>query len=132
MWAQIDQGHDFLSERKDSLTFLVGCLCPDFDYAIKFAATIITLFVLTSGYLIQYESQQVWLRWIFYVNALGLGFAALMENEFGRISLECTGESLIPSGPGYTSISNQVCTLPGSEAGSLQISGGDYITKGVS
>ena len=26
----------------------VGCLCPDFDYAMKFAACIITLFVLTS------------------------------------------------------------------------------------
>ena len=26
----------------------VGCLCPDFDYAMKFAAVIITLFVLTS------------------------------------------------------------------------------------
>ena len=117
---------------RTSLTLLVGCLCPDFDYAIKFAATIITLFVLTSGYLIQYQSQQVWLRWIFYINALGLGFAALMENEFGRISLECTGESLVPSGPGYTSISNQVCTLPGSVAGTLDISGGDYITQGVS
>jgi ABC-type multidrug transport system ATPase subunit len=49
----------------------VGCLCPDFDYAMKFAAVIITLFVLTSGYLIQWQSEQVWLRWIFYVNALG-------------------------------------------------------------
>ena len=26
----------------------IGCLCPDFDYAMKFAAVIITLFVLTS------------------------------------------------------------------------------------
>ncbi|KAH8599017.1 ABC-2 type transporter-domain-containing protein [Bisporella sp. PMI_857] len=108
----------------------VGCLCPDFDYAIKFAATIITLFVLTSGYLIQYQSQQVWLRWIFYINALGLGFAALMENEFGRLSLTCTDESLVPSGPGYTSIANQVCTLPGSVTGSLQVDGGAYITQG--
>jgi ATP-binding cassette subfamily G (WHITE) protein 2 (SNQ2) len=31
----------------------VGCLCPDFDVAIRIAATIITLFVLTSGYIIQ-------------------------------------------------------------------------------
>ena len=119
-------------EKESLLTLIVGCLCPDFDYAIKFAATIITLFVLTSGYLIQYQSQQVWLRWIFYINALGLGFAALMENEFGRLSLECTGESLVPSGPGYTSVSNQVCTLPGSVAGTLNIAGGDYITQGVS
>jgi ATP-binding cassette subfamily G (WHITE) protein 2 (SNQ2) len=62
----------------------VGCLCPDFDYAIKFAATIITFFVITSGYIIQYQSEKVWIRWIYWINALGLGFSALMENEFSR------------------------------------------------
>jgi ATP-binding cassette subfamily G (WHITE) protein 2 (SNQ2) len=108
----------------------IGCLCPDFDYAIKFAATIITFFVITSGYLIQYQSEKVWIRWIFWINALGLGFAALMENEFSRITLLCTDESLVPSGPGYSSVANQVCTLAGSVAGTLQIPGSDYITKG--
>lgn len=105
----------------------VGCLCPDFDVAIRLAATIITLFVLTSGYLIQWQSEQVWLRWIFYVNALGLGFAALMVNEFKRLTLTCAGNSLIPSGPGYNDINHQVCTLPGSRAGSTAVSGSAYI-----
>ncbi|KAF4555052.1 ABC-2 type transporter-like protein 3 [Elsinoe fawcettii] len=106
----------------------VGCLCPDFDYAIKFAAFIITLLVLTSGYLIQWAQSQVWLRWIYYINPLGLGFSALMENEFGRLDMTCTSESLIPSGPEYNNIQNQVCTLGGSRAGSLAVSGGDYIS----
>ncbi|OAP64690.1 hypothetical protein AYL99_00662 [Fonsecaea erecta] len=110
----------------------IGCLCPDFDYAIKFAAVIITLFVITSGYIIQYQSQQVWLRWIFYVNALGLGFAAMMMNEFKRLTMRCTDESLIPSGPGYTNIDHQVCTLPGSQAGSIEVSGTAYVKKGFS
>ncbi|EXJ60821.1 hypothetical protein A1O7_04974 [Cladophialophora yegresii CBS 114405] len=110
----------------------IGCLCPDFDYAIKFAAVIITLFVITSGYIIQYQSQQVWLRWIFYVNALGLGFAAMMMNEFKRLTMRCTNESLVPSGPGYGNIENQVCTLPGSRAGSIEISGTDYVKTGFS
>ncbi|KAF2269439.1 hypothetical protein CC78DRAFT_487060 [Lojkania enalia] len=105
----------------------VGCLCPDFDVAIRLAATIITLFVLTSGYLIQWQSEQVWLRWIFYINALGLGFSALMMNEFERLDLTCAGASLIPSGPGYDNIDNQVCTLPGSRAGSTEVSGTDYL-----
>lgn len=65
----------------------IGCLCPDFDYAMKFAACVITLFVLTSGYLLQAQSQQAWLSWIFWVNVLGLGFSALMMNEFDRIDL---------------------------------------------
>ncbi|KAK1018533.1 ATP-binding cassette transporter snq2 [Friedmanniomyces endolithicus] len=86
----------------------VGCMCPDFDSAIKIAALIITLFVLTSGYLIQYQSEQVWLAWIFYVNALGLGFASMMVNEFSRIDLTCVGTSLIPNGPGYGDINHQL------------------------
>ncbi|KAH7135031.1 ABC transporter CDR4 [Dendryphion nanum] len=105
----------------------VGCLCPDFDVAIRLAATIITLFVLTSGYLIQWQSEQVWLRWIFYINALGLGFSTLMMNEFGRLDLTCEGQSLIPSGPGYGDLNHQVCTLPGSQSGSSLVSGTDYV-----
>ncbi|CAK3828461.1 ABC transporter [Lecanosticta acicola] len=110
----------------------VGCLCPDFDSAIKFASTIITLFVITSGYLIQYQSQQVWLRWIFYINALGLGFSALMENEFMRLDLECGGTYLVPYGPGYGNISHQTCTLAGSQGGSATVSGTDYIVTAFS
>jgi ABC-type multidrug transport system ATPase subunit/ABC-type multidrug transport system permease subunit len=110
----------------------IGCLCPDFDYAIKFAATIIILFVLTSGYLIQYQSEKVWLRWIYWVNALGLGFSALMENEFSHLTLTCTEESLITSGPGYTSLAHQVCTLPGSVSGTDKVSGSAYIIDGFS
>ena len=110
----------------------IGCVCPDFDYAIKFAAIIITLFVITSGYIIQYQSQQVWLRWIFYINALGLGFSAMMMNEFKRLTMRCTDESLIPHGHGYNSIDNQVCTLPGSRAGSLEVSGTAYIKTAFS
>ncbi|KAF1363598.1 hypothetical protein EJ07DRAFT_101881 [Lizonia empirigonia] len=110
----------------------VGCLCPDFDVAIRLAATIITLFVLTCGYLIQWQSEQVWLRWIFYINALGLGFAALMLNEFSRVDLTCADTSLIPSGPGYTDINAQVCTLPGSVAGSNLVRGRDYVSASFS
>ncbi|XP_014559723.1 hypothetical protein COCVIDRAFT_23948 [Bipolaris victoriae FI3] len=110
----------------------VGCLCPDFDVAIRLAATIITLFVLTSGYLIQWDSEQKWLRWIFYINALGLGFAALMMNEFKRLDLTCTGASLIPFGPGYNDLNSQVCTLPGSKAGNPIVSGTDYIKTSFS
>ncbi|KAK3644016.1 ATP-binding cassette transporter snq2 [Elasticomyces elasticus] len=110
----------------------VGCMCPDFDSAIKIAALIITLFVLTSGYLIQYEYEQVWLRWIFYINALGLGFAAMMINEFSRIDLQCTGTSLVPSGPGYGDINHQVCILLGSRAGTPNVSGSDYLDTSFS
>ncbi|KXJ89816.1 ABC-2 type transporter-domain-containing protein [Microdochium bolleyi] len=108
---------------------IIGCVSPDFDYAIKFAVVSITLLILTSGYLIQYQNQQVWLRWIFWINPLGLAFAALMANEFGRSTLTCSSESLVPTGPGYDNVNNQVCTLAGSTPGTLEIDGGAYITQ---
>ncbi|KAL2134009.1 hypothetical protein VTI74DRAFT_1262 [Chaetomium olivicolor] len=111
---------------------ILGCVSPDFDYAVKFATVGITLMITTAGYLIQYQSEQVWLRWIYYINVVGLSFSALMENEFSRSTMTCTAESLIPAGPEYTDIQHQVCTLPGSHPGTLQISGSDYIEKGFS
>lgn len=111
---------------------IIGCLSPDFDYANKFAVVTVTAFILTSGYLIQYQSQGVWYRWIFYINPLGLAFSAMMANEFKSSQMECSAESLIPSGGNYNDINSQVCTLPGSVAGSTQVSGAAYITQGFS
>ena len=105
----------------------VACMCPDFDSAIKIASMLITFFVLTSGYLIQWEFEQVWLRWIFYINPLALGFSSMMMNEFSRIDLTCTGTSLIPYGPSYGDIMHQVCTLRGSRAASAKVTGTEYV-----
>ena len=44
--------------------------------------------------------------------------------------MKCTSESLIPSGPTYKDLNNQVCTLAGSQAGSDVVLGVDYIEKG--
>lgn len=105
----------------------IGVLSADFDYAMKFAAVMITLFVLTSGYLIQWRGSQVWLRWIYYINPFGLGFASLMVNEFSRLTMTCTQESLVPTGPGYNDIAHQACTLAGGRAGSAIIPGSSYL-----
>jgi ABC-type multidrug transport system ATPase subunit/ABC-type multidrug transport system permease subunit len=111
---------------------IIGCASPDFDYAIKFAVAIITFFVTTSGYIIQYQSERVWLRWIYWINPLGLIFSALMENEFGKIDMTCTDESLIPGGPGYNDINHQACTIAGSTPGTLLVSGSAYVSQGFS
>lgn len=111
---------------------IIGCVCPDFNSAIKFAVVLICLLITSCGYLIQYQSQHVWLRWIFWVNVLGLIFSSLMQNEFSRINLTCTADSLIPSGPGYDDINHQVCTLAGSTPGTTFVSGNEYLLKGYS
>lgn len=108
---------------------VIGCMSPDFDYAMKFASVVITLFVLTSGYLIQWSSEQEWLRWLYYINPFGLGFAALMVNEFKDLTMTCTADSLVPSGPGYDDMASRVCTLAGGEPGSVIIPGASYLAK---
>ncbi|KAK0709834.1 ABC-2 type transporter-domain-containing protein [Lasiosphaeria miniovina] len=111
---------------------IIGCMSPDFDYAIKFAIVSITFFITTSGYIIQYQSEKVWLRWIYYINVLGLAFSSMMDNEFSRVNMTCTADSLVPAGPGYDDINHQICTLPGSTAGTLEVSGTAYIEQGFS
>ncbi|KAL4926064.1 putative ABC transporter [Aspergillus undulatus] len=106
----------------------IGCLSPAFDHAMNFVSILITLFILTSGYLVQWPSAQVWLRWFYYINPFGLGFASLMVNEFKSLNMTCTSESLIPNGEGYTDMSHQVCTLAGGEAGSPIIQGESYVS----
>ncbi|KOS19997.1 ABC transporter G family member 11 [Escovopsis weberi] len=111
---------------------IVGCISPDFDYASKFAVIVIMLFIQTSGYLIQYADEHRWLRWVYWINVLGLTFSGMMQNEFERIDMTCADDSLIPSGPGYTDINHQICTLPGSTFGTTFVKGSDYISKAYS
>ncbi|KAL4753783.1 hypothetical protein BDW72DRAFT_13841 [Aspergillus terricola var. indicus] len=106
----------------------IGCLSPAFDHAMNFVSVLITLFILTSGYLVQWPNAQVWLRWFYYINPFGLGFASLMVNEFKSLNMTCTSESLIPNGDGYRDMSHQVCTLAGGEAGSSIIPGENYVS----
>lgn len=78
------------------------------------------------------STEQVWLRWIYWINPLGLCFSSMMENEFMRITMTCTADSLIPSGPEYNDINHQVCTLAGSTPGTLEVPGSAYIGQGFS
>lgn len=110
----------------------IAVVSPDFNHAIKLASAILTAIILMAGYLIQYRAEKVWLRWIFYVSPLGLSFSSMMINEFSRITITCDGRTLIPNGPGYNDLRYQVCTLPGSTAGTPTVYGGDYISAAFS
>lgn len=50
-----------------------------------------------------------------------------MVNEFSSLSYDCTLSDLVPSGPGYNDIANQVCAVVGSEPGQRMLSGMSYI-----
>lgn len=50
-----------------------------------------------------------------------------MINEFADLSYECSISDLVPSGPGYTDLANQVCAVVGSQPGQQLLSGMAYI-----
>lgn len=52
-----------------------------------------------------------------------------MENEFVNFNLTCAGNNLVPNGPTYTNIANQVCTLQGSITGTDIVVGSEYISR---
>src|SRR6202035_806438 len=52
-----------------------------------------------------------------------------MSNEFTNVNLTCAGNNLVPSGPTYTDIANQVCTLQGAITGTGLVVGSDYISR---
>ena len=45
----------------------LGVVSPDFNYALKFAATSITLMILTGGYMIPYQSMAPWIKWFYWM-----------------------------------------------------------------
>ena len=52
----------------------------------------------------------------------------MMDNEFKNVNFTCAAGNLVPSGPTYTNLANQVCTLPGSVTGTDLVIGSDYIS----
>ncbi|KAF4573417.1 hypothetical protein EYR36_007932 [Pleurotus pulmonarius] len=115
----------------------IGLLCTSFDSAFRLAALFIPNMVIYSGYMIPVDSMKRWLFWIYYINPVAYAWAAVMENEFMRISFPCDGNSVVPRNiPGFLSQypdgfgPNQACTLVGSEPGSDLISGSQYISIG--
>ncbi|KZO94482.1 hypothetical protein CALVIDRAFT_484187 [Calocera viscosa TUFC12733] len=126
----------FLSMQGLFRTF--GILCPDFDTAFRLAALFVPVTILYSGYLIPVFSMQRWLFWIYYINPLNYGFQSLLENEMGRIDMDCVGSYVVPNngltlnkypnevGP------NQVCTLPGSIPGQSSVAGSNYVQAAFS
>lgn len=52
-----------------------------------------------------------------------------MANEFVNVNVTCTGQNLVPSGPVYSNICLQVCTLQGAITGTNIVVGSDYISR---
>ncbi|KAG0196193.1 hypothetical protein BGX28_010451 [Mortierella sp. GBA30] len=104
-----------------------GCASKTFDDATKFSGVILLALILYSGYLIPYQAMHPWFIWIFWINPLAYAFKALMSNEMSGLQFTCDGPYLIPNGPGFTNLANQVCTLAGAKPGQNFVDGSDYL-----
>ena len=85
-----------------------------------------------------------WARWINYLdpiactgctdasidpllNIIADGFEALIVNEFDGRQFPCV--SFVPSGPSYTDVASQICSVVGAEPGQTSVSGRAYINQ---
>ncbi|KAJ2847299.1 ATP-binding cassette transporter snq2, partial [Coemansia brasiliensis] len=107
---------------------LVGTVARSIDAAHTLAGCLIVMLMLHVGFLIPLSSMKPYFKWIRYINPLAYAWAALMSNEFRNLKLECTDDSLVPSGPGFRDIAHQVCTLQGARPGEPYVHGSDYIS----
>ncbi|KAJ2778276.1 ATP-binding cassette transporter snq2 [Coemansia javaensis] len=108
---------------------MIGSISPNVDVALMLSAVMLTFTILFTGYLQPPQSMHGWFKWIHWADPLAYGFKALMCNEFRNLSLRCAGHNLVPSGPGFDSIANQVCALPGAAPGEPFVRGRDYLAE---
>ncbi|KAG0222098.1 hypothetical protein BGW42_006899, partial [Actinomortierella wolfii] len=98
-----------------------------FDAASRNSGLILLALILYSGYMIPYQSMHPWFIWIFWINPLAYAYKALISNEMKGLVFDCSGHTMVPSGPSYTDINYQVCGLDGSTAGKPFVDGSDYL-----
>ncbi|GAA5993865.1 hypothetical protein JCM5350_006822 [Sporobolomyces pararoseus] len=110
---------------------MFAAFSPNFESAIRFCGVALNILVMYAGYFIPTPSMRPWLKWIHYVvDPISYSYEAVLANEFHNLDLACSPSQIVPSGPGYSSVSSeyQTCTLPGSTPGSLTVSGDRYLS----
>ncbi|KAF9924811.1 hypothetical protein FBU30_005280 [Linnemannia zychae] len=106
---------------------LWAAVSATFDAASRNSGLILLALILYSGYMIPYQSMHPWFIWIFWINPLAYAFKALISNEMRGLTFDCSGNGMIPRGPGYTQTEYQVCSLAGSKPGNTFVDGSDYL-----
>jgi ATP-binding cassette, subfamily G (WHITE), member 2, SNQ2 len=84
-----------------------------------------------TGYLVPYNAQHVYFRWLTWINWVQYGFECLMANEFTGIDLQCEPPYLVPLGRNVQP-QHQSCTLAGSRPGQSFVEGANYIQESFS
>ncbi|KAH7054333.1 ABC transporter PeaB1 [Macrophomina phaseolina] len=107
----------------------IAVASPNMGRAVLPVGLMFNVFVLYTGLYVPGPQMQVWLFWIKYLNPLYYAYESAMVNEFGDLNYACSEGDLAPSGPGYDSIANQVCTVQGAVPGQRFVSGAAYVQE---
>ncbi|KAL3480366.1 P-loop containing nucleoside triphosphate hydrolase protein [Aspergillus californicus] len=105
----------------------VAILSPNMHRAVLPVGIFFNMYVLYTGLYVPVPQMQVWLGWLRYLNPLYYAFESVMINESRDLDYQCSPSDLVPSGMGYTEITNQVCAVVGSNPGDEFVSGMSYI-----
>ncbi|KAI4727927.1 hypothetical protein E4T49_04284 [Aureobasidium sp. EXF-10728] len=107
---------------------MIGAVAPNLNLALLMAGAAIPPCLTYSGFAPPWPTLHAWGSWIRRISPSPWALEALMGNEFYDITLSCTDAQMVPSGPGYTNLANQGCTLPGSVKGSPDVPGSTYLS----
>ncbi|KAJ8097450.1 ABC-2 type transporter-domain-containing protein [Lipomyces tetrasporus] len=109
----------------------IAVFSNDFNACLRLVSMILYALAFAGGYVKSQYSMPWWYRWVYYIDPLSYAFSALMSNEFHHREMLCMPSQLVPAlGPDGlpADISNQACTLPGSEPGEPYVNGDRYVS----
>ncbi|CAI7573472.1 unnamed protein product [Penicillium pancosmium] len=108
----------------------IGAAFSTFEAASKISGTAVKGIVMYAGYMIPKPKIKNWFVELYYTNPFAYAFQAAMSNEFHDRHIDCVGQNLIPSGPGYEDIGsgNRACTgVNGATQGADFVTGDQYL-----
>ncbi|KAI9266969.1 ABC-2 type transporter-domain-containing protein [Sporodiniella umbellata] len=104
-----------------------GAISPNFYTASQLSSIALIGGIIYSGYQIPYIKMHPWLSWVFWINALGYNYKALITNEMSGMVFSCEGIGSVPNGPSYTDDAYKTCTLPGAVPGETSVLGDTFL-----
>lgn len=107
---------------------VIATASPDLNIATMANNIILLIFIIYAGYIIPYPSMHKWAFWIYWINPLGYTIKSMMQNEFEKVTIQCTGV-LVPSGGSYDTMpaANRACAIVGAQPGATSVPGMDYL-----
>lgn len=102
----------------------LAALTKTLSQAMAFAGVMVLAIVIYTGFTIPRPYEQVWLRWISWINPVAYAFEALLVNEVHGRNYPCS--SFVPTPP-FQQGSSFICSVSGAVAGETTVSGDDWV-----